>query len=1021
MKILFLHLSDIHIRNKDDVNLYHIKKIVDSLNTVGEFNYAFIIVSGDITNDGLYGQYQNAWHLIGNIISKIKREYKMNSVNVLVVPGNHDVDLSKSDLGRQKIEELYKTRKIDNEVYKELEKQKNFLNFANNNYCFQDSNKLLCKRKIDCNGFEIEVNLLNTAIFSTKDEDKGLHYFPPYLIEEIAEPSGADLVISIMHHAPDWFNDSNKNILESVLFQKNSLIFLGHEHIIGTKDISHNNNPNVKVLAGGMLCNKNDWTKSEYFASVFDTDNSQFDLYRFSWNSDEKLYSDGKIDSDILPNKPSSEKHLEPCKEFTKVFYEDEKHSLDDDFTSYFVFPRLQRESTSEKIQSVDFTSEENFIKELMDKKRIIITGDDNSGRTALLKKLFKTLVKSKVVIYCDVDRIINKKTNKIIKSVFEDIYGDNIYDYQRFQQLQKDKCVLIIDNIDRVNTKHFELFLDGIDKDFEYIIFSRKNLLELDILERTKKAMENSNTFYRYTILPFYADKREELIKNIVNIGLKDGEDKEKIVSILAESIKKQRGLFSLNPDFIIQYVQYYCNNIKEISQNDGEVFSKVFEANIVNSVRPHVKAMRVDKLFIVLDKVSYYIHSQKSYPVKFMEIVSIINEYNEKYDSDVIPIEFIRITTMSKILVQCEEKDEYKFCNKNYLAYFIAREINRKYHNDSVDDDLKNILNYSCFGINEDILIFITYITDNQQILRFILSTAMALTNEWIEFNLDESNIPYLDNFQPLEIKTPDQKEKDDAKKDDLERERNIDNNKIDKANIYDYKEVDADKLYNQLVRAISLLSILSKCLPNFEHMMYKEDKAKFVETIYKLPNKIFYMWAMDVDQKKDMIVEFMKELQSQDYYQHKIQTTDEIVKMIQWDSISLLLDLYDITITNSAKDNTKKFLNAFNYNILYTYSLEHLIVIEKYKDISEFIREANILFSKTKNNTIKTMVVRIVRHLLIYSKKISPGESQKLENDFFPSQKVGNKFFSTNGEGQKNEKRRILLLRSKNTNLD
>ena len=50
--ILFLHLSDMHIRGKQDINDVHIQKIVDSLNTYKIIcvSSIFIIISGFSSN-----------------------------------------------------------------------------------------------------------------------------------------------------------------------------------------------------------------------------------------------------------------------------------------------------------------------------------------------------------------------------------------------------------------------------------------------------------------------------------------------------------------------------------------------------------------------------------------------------------------------------------------------------------------------------------------------------------------------------------------------------------------------------------------------------------------------------------------------------------------------------------------------------------------------------------------------------------------------------------------------------------
>lgn len=64
MKILFLHISDMHIKNKDGINGFQIKKIEDSINQLGAFEQILLIISGDIAYSGHRIQYEHAWHAI---------------------------------------------------------------------------------------------------------------------------------------------------------------------------------------------------------------------------------------------------------------------------------------------------------------------------------------------------------------------------------------------------------------------------------------------------------------------------------------------------------------------------------------------------------------------------------------------------------------------------------------------------------------------------------------------------------------------------------------------------------------------------------------------------------------------------------------------------------------------------------------------------------------------------------------------------------------------------------------------
>ena len=134
------------------------------------------------------------------------------------------------------------------------------------------------------------------------------------------------------------------------------------------------------------------------------------------------------------------------------------------------------------------------------------------------------------------------------------------------------------------------------------------KTTLDLDLLNRMKRCLHTTDTIYQYKIMPFYSDKRRTLIKNIVTQFSDDTETIDNTVQLLADSITAQKRFFILEPDFIIQYVEYFCKNIGEVNSNSSGVFSKVFEANIINSVSKHqTKQLSVDKIFVLLSKIAY------------------------------------------------------------------------------------------------------------------------------------------------------------------------------------------------------------------------------------------------------------------------------------------------------------------------------------------------------------------------------------------------------------------------------
>lgn len=190
-------------------------------------------------------------------------------------------------------------------------------------HCFKN-NRIFEQKEINYSGFKIEINLINTAVFSLrKDEDKGLHFIDQTYINTINQPTGADFVISVMHHSPDWFVDAQKNQLEDALLCKSSLVFMGHEHIGKTKTLGFHKSAYTYIHAGGALCYDSNWNESEFEYGLFDTTNNKYKSYIFVWNDTEQQYEIKDKTSIDLPQKPSIEKHLTVSDEFLSSLVKD--------------------------------------------------------------------------------------------------------------------------------------------------------------------------------------------------------------------------------------------------------------------------------------------------------------------------------------------------------------------------------------------------------------------------------------------------------------------------------------------------------------------------------------------------------------------------------------------------------------------------------------------------------------------------------------------------------------------------
>ena len=379
MKVLFLHLSDMHFVSDSSYTKKDCEEIANAVaaKIICPISMIFLVLSGDIAFSGGAEEYNEAEKFVGELQASIlgKVEIDKEKIKVLLVPGNHDRQYPEDRPDREDYESVLSRRKdeeLKTYIDREFSMQKNFFEFLKREECpYGESEKFLQRKVIEHEGFSFEFNLLNTAPMSLLDaDDRGLHYLPDDVLDQLQEPTAADFVITVMHHSTQNFNDSMRARLEDIVYTKSSIIFSGHDHYHATQRISYNDSQAVAVFCGGALSNKGDWRNSEFFICLFDTDSFQCDRYKccLAQTDRGKFY---KIDSEpsiVLPKKPSYGIPGNLQQNYVDAILSDAQYGVSKSVLDYFVFPRLRKEIVNEDTLETEISSFEDFIKELEQK-----------------------------------------------------------------------------------------------------------------------------------------------------------------------------------------------------------------------------------------------------------------------------------------------------------------------------------------------------------------------------------------------------------------------------------------------------------------------------------------------------------------------------------------------------------------------------------------------------------------------------------------------------------------------------
>lgn len=994
MRILFLHLSDAHLKESTKVDDINVNAIVASLTQIKGFEECVIVFSGDIVNEGKKNEYKVAEMFMGRLITGIRNKYlKEKKIYTMMVPGNHDNLLKEPNRDMAVLKSYYTDGKLEEHFEEEIQQLENFYEFSGRNGSFRYK-KIIEVKKRDIGGITIKFNLINSAPFSllgSDNGDKGMHYLPQEELNKLDYNNDVRYTISIIHHGPEWFSNKTKELLYEKIYANSDLVFVGHEHYSKNETKTVNGKNRVDISSGIALYG----TKTEhgYNALILDTEKCNLKGYKFIYNG--AIYK--PIETPILVNNNVVFKgrnnfiHTETFKCF---LMHDVGQWEGENYLNYFVFPLLEAKNINGDLKNCKVSTIDKFV-ELMGQKRIIsIEGWSKSGKTILAKYLCNYLSQEFVPIFLEEDDFGTKDNEKIISYALENQYGKNA-DFDVFLQMDNDKKVLIVDRNDRIKKDRWRAFIDEIQPYFGHIILLCGVEWSVNIKDKALEELMESEVFYLKISRFFYA-KRQELIQKICENykehKIKNVEDCAKRIN---DGITDQLKYFELNPEFIRQYVIYYLNYPQIRTQNDNNVFNKVFEGNIVLRISQNTSEENVSEILIALDYVAFKIHFSRLYPISTEDFEQAVNQYNIDYDNTINPKLVYDVAVKSNIIKEVRDKFAVVFCNENFLSYFVAAHLNREFNRGRCAEELSMILNNICFGINGDIVLFLSYITSNVQILNPILESIINHMDAWNDLDFDLKNINYLSKpMKPFKQKLPSSKERKQLVEEKTKMEEEfIEERQEGIESLYSYDESKINSFENKISKAINYLELVSKILPNFRHMLSGDEKKAIVTILYVYPNKLLYFMFKDIDKNYERIINdaLSKHPTTK---RGQLITKDMLDKSLQNQSIAFVLAIYDFIASASATGKAILELNSkFDFTQNTNYKIQNIMMEENNGNFNSMADKAEKLFKKTDLEMVKQMLRLIVRKHFLTNNIALYGNAQHIASIFFEEEEQRN----------------------------
>ena len=468
MKLMLIHLSDIHIVSEEDAVTNRYSQIVNAVRNLDySLDMCVVVVTGDVAFSGTDEQYLIAWEFLDSVKKQLAEHLSESSgnnsvpIHIVVVPGNHDCDFTAGG----EVRGILVNSILDNPSKSSVSDivqvctgvQASFFDFLNavepsprvpSN---QDYDITLCYEYSLSHGNEcIKFVCYNTAWLSRLHESQGHLFFPSKAVTNGQD--GFDLVVAAFHHPYNWIESNAARSFRDRIEATSDLILTGHEHIASMKvQDGHLGQHNVCV-EGGVLQDNNDPTLSTFNVFIFDTSLRKQKFGHFTWKEDAYILTDGSSFGDEGSGLGWTDYQVNNLRAIDNFQLSDSmRRYLNDpginlhhrdrgllNLRDVFLYPDLTEIRTRGERFGQRVSGE--YVRDLLSPScKLLITGDTESGKTCLAKMLYlEFLAKGIIPVFLDAnirppsgDRIFGH-----IDRLFSEQYSSGLL--QAYRQLDK-------------------------------------------------------------------------------------------------------------------------------------------------------------------------------------------------------------------------------------------------------------------------------------------------------------------------------------------------------------------------------------------------------------------------------------------------------------------------------------------------------------------------------------------------------------------------------------------------------
>jgi len=988
MKIVILHLSDIHFTSMSDPIIAHADLICSAISPISVTNPdgCLVVISGDIANKATVSEYKIAKDFISSIKTTLNQRYPGIIIHVVLIPGNHDCyfgeDQSVRDVLLDKVVGNPESSPGPGIVKGLIAPLRHFDEFALSAGAIKlslDSTPLLTIDQVSFGNYSIQLILLNSPWISRIKEEIGTHYFPTSVLDEV-KPIDT-LTISVMHHHPSWFNPAQRRNLTNFIDATSDLFITGHEHQSAIYRRSRiDEELSVIHVEGGVLQDESAIKNSSFNIVLIDTDELRllFHSMRFhdgryrSTNDNtnwQRLSRSSRQVAQKLPFTSQWDRDLDDLGTRFTHRYKDLRLS------DLYVPPNLRERrldrKTVDDLSSV--VSADQLPQYIAQNKNAVVIGEEASGKTSLIKYwttvlkrqgLYPLIVKGEEITSTNDDNVF-----KLIKRALDYQYGNVGAD--RFLSLASNQRVVLIDDFHRspLNYSSKDKFLTYLEKFADHILIFSDEMWELTDWSVSTGLRDHLSKYATVEIMPFGHQHRERLIRNWLTAGNLENLSEEELVQRTDEhkqmiDVLLGRNLLPLYPFFILAYLQQMEAGapVHSVVGSHGYLYASLINRSLAEVVRDtgidtetYLSMLAAEMLVTDVFRLS---------PSRVSEIHE---EYCRIYHLPISRDKLLSTLKGGGLLDEDAVGISFKY---RYIYYYFAA----KYLSNHIDDfEIKNRVEKLVDSLYKEdsgnIVIFLSYLSSGPYILQLVLAKARALYPgiKPCDFDKDVAFVSALQSQIPAVVL--EQKSLIEAR-DELNKARD----EIEQRNYAVERKLETEQAKTELQeilelnQALKTIQILGQILRNSMGSLVKAPKYDAAEAVYLLGLRTINAYLFLLNKHLGQIVGYVENL-IDSKITDKGKRAARAREIVAW-----LTELFGVAVI-------KRLAQAIGHEQL---KLTFQDVLEKNRSIAVEVidlaikldhykvfpeKELNTLIEKTSRNVLARVVIRNLSLMRFY----------------------------------------------------